>query len=57
MTVEQIWEARPSKEFDARFSLETVVPRTDYYNANLDGATRRWYDSMFREAQAHVAQR
>jgi cyclase len=57
MTVEQIWEARPSKEFDARFSLETVVPRTDYYNANLDGATRRWYDNMFREAQAHAAQR
>jgi cyclase len=57
MSVEQIWEARPSRQFDARFSLETVVPRTDYYNANLDGATRRWYDTMFREAQAHLAPR
>ena len=57
MTVEQIWEARPSKEFDARFSIETVVDPPDFYNANLEGSTRRWYDRLFQEAKAHVAQR
>lgn len=57
MTVEQIWEARPSKEFDARFSIETVVHPTDFYNANLEGSTRRWYDRLFEEAKAHLARR
>jgi cyclase len=57
MTVEQIWEARPSKEFDARFSWETVVPTPGFYNANLEGATRRFYDRLFEEAKAHMAQR
>jgi glyoxylase-like metal-dependent hydrolase (beta-lactamase superfamily II) len=58
MTIEQIWEARPSKEFDARFSLEAVFHPPDYYNANVEGATRRMvYDRFFEEAKAHLAQR
>lgn len=58
MTIEQIWEARPSKEFDARFSLEAVFHPPDYYNPNVENATRRFlYDRLFEEAKAHLARR
>lgn len=58
MTIDQIWEARPSKEFDARFSLEAVFHPPDYYNPNVEGATRRFlYDRLFEEAKAHLEQR
>ena len=49
MTLEQIREARPSKEFDARFATENFAPN-EMQNSS------RWYQQMFDEAKAHVAQ-
>ena len=48
-TLEQIREARPSKEFDARFATENFAPN-EMQNSS------RWYQQMFDEAKAHVAQ-
>lgn len=47
MTLEQIREARPSKEFDARFATENFAPN-DIQNST------RWYEQMFNEAKAHL---
>jgi len=49
MTLEQIMQARPSKEFDARFATENFAPN------DLQNSTR-WYQQMFEEAKAHLAQ-
>lgn len=49
MTLEQIREARPSKEFDARFATENFAPN------EIQNSTR-WYQQMFDEAKAHLAQ-
>jgi len=49
MTLEQIREARPSKEFDARFATENFAPN------ELQNSTR-WYQQMFEEAKAHLLQ-
>jgi glyoxylase-like metal-dependent hydrolase (beta-lactamase superfamily II) len=49
MTLEQILEARPSREFDARFATENFAPN------ELQNSTR-WYQQMFDEAKAHLAQ-
>jgi cyclase len=46
MTLEQIREARPSKEFDARFATENFAPN-EMQNSS------RWYQQMFDEAKAH----
>src|SRR5438874_2577475 len=48
MTLEQIREARPSKEFDARFATENLAPN------EIQNSTR-WYQQMFEEAKAHLA--
>ena len=48
MTLEQIREARPSKEFDARFATESFAPN------EMQNSTR-WYQQMFDEAKAHLA--
>ena len=48
MTLEQIREARPSKEFDARFATENFAPN------EMQNSTR-WYQQMFDEAKAHLA--
>jgi cyclase len=50
MTVEQILQARPSKEFDARFATENFAPN------EMQNSTR-WYQQMFAEAKAHLSQR
>ena len=47
MTLEQILEARPSKEFDARFATENISP-------NDVVTTTRWYQQMFNEAKSHL---
>jgi len=49
MTLEQIRQARPSKEFDARFATENFAPN------EMQNSTR-WYQQMFDEAKAHLAQ-
>lgn len=49
MTLEQIREARPSKEFDARFATENMAPN-DIQNST------RWYQQMFNEAKGHLEQ-
>lgn len=49
MTLDQIREARPSREFDARFATENFAPN------ELQNSTR-WYQQMFDEAKAHLAQ-
>jgi len=49
MTLEQIMQARPSKEFDARFATENFAPN------DLQNSTR-WYQQMFEEAKAHLSQ-
>jgi len=49
MTLEQIREARPSKEFDARFATENFAPN------NMQNSTI-WYQQMFEEAKAHLGQ-
>lgn len=49
MTLEQIRDARPSKEFDARFATENFAPN------EMQNSTR-WYQQMFDEARAHLAQ-
>ena len=49
MTLEQIMQARPSKEFDARLATENFAPN------DLQNSTR-WYQQMFEEAKAHLAQ-
>lgn len=50
MALEQIRQARPSKEFDGRFATENFAP-TEMQNST------RWYQQMFDEAKAHLAQR
>jgi glyoxylase-like metal-dependent hydrolase (beta-lactamase superfamily II) len=47
MTLEQIREARPSKEFDAHFATENFAPN------DLQNSTR-WYEQMFNEAKNHL---
>src|SRR5262249_11220493 len=49
MTLEQIQQARPSKEFDARFATENFAP-------NELQNSRVWYQQMFAEAKAHLPQ-
>jgi glyoxylase-like metal-dependent hydrolase (beta-lactamase superfamily II) len=49
MSLEQIRQARPSKEFDARFATENFAPN------EMQNSTR-WYQQMFEEAKAHVTQ-
>ena len=49
MTPEQIREARPSKEYDARFATENFAP-------NAMQNSGRWYEQMFEEAKAHLSQ-
>ena len=49
MTLDEILKARPSKEFDARFATENFAPN------EMQNSTR-WYQQMFAEAQAHLAQ-
>jgi cyclase len=49
MSLEQIRQARPSKEFDARFATENFAPN------EMQNSTR-WYQQMFEEAKAHRAQ-
>jgi cyclase len=48
MTLEQIKEARPSKEFDARWATENISPTT---GNTID----RWYRDMYAEAVAEAA--
>ena len=48
MSLEQIRQARPSKEFDARFATENFAPN-EMQNSS------RWYQQMFDEAKAHFA--
>jgi hypothetical protein len=43
MTLDQIIAARPSKEFDARFSSEALSPTTG-------NTVERWYGAMYKEA-------
>jgi len=43
MTLDQIVNARPSKEFDARFSSEALSPTTG-------NTVERWYGAMYKEA-------
>jgi glyoxylase-like metal-dependent hydrolase (beta-lactamase superfamily II) len=50
MTLEQIFEARPSKEYDARFATESFAPN-DIQNST------RWYQQMFAEAKTHMSER
>jgi hypothetical protein len=50
MSLEQIRQARPSKEFDARFATENFGPN------EMQNSTR-WCQQMFEEARAHLAQR
>lgn len=47
MTLEQIREARPSKEFDARFATESFAPN------EMQNSTR-WYEQMYNEAKTHL---
>jgi len=49
MTIEQVLQARPSKEFDARFATENFAPN-EMQNSG------RWYQQMFDEAKAHLSQ-
>lgn len=50
MTLDQILQARPSKEFDARFATENFAPNEMQNSA-------RWYQQMFEEAKSHLSQR
>jgi glyoxylase-like metal-dependent hydrolase (beta-lactamase superfamily II) len=43
MTLDQIIQARPSKEFDARFSSESL-------SATTGNTVERWYGAMYKEA-------
>ena len=49
MTLEQILEARPSLEFDARFATENLSPNNVQTSA-------RFYQRMYSEAQSHLIQ-
>ena len=49
MTLDEIQKARPSKEFDARFATENFAPN------EMQNSTR-WYQQMYEEAKAHLAQ-
>jgi glyoxylase-like metal-dependent hydrolase (beta-lactamase superfamily II) len=49
MTLDEIRQARPSKEFDARFATESFAPN------EMQNSTR-WYQQMYDEARAHLAQ-
>jgi hypothetical protein len=48
MILDQIREARPSREFDARFATENFAPN------EMQNSTR-WYQQMFDEAKTHLA--
>lgn len=48
MTLEQIKEARPSREFDARWATENISPTTG-------NTIERWYRDMYAEALADAA--
>ena len=50
MTLEQIKEARPSREFDARWATENISPTT---GNTID----RWYSDMYAEALAEAKQK
>jgi len=47
MTLEQVLEAKPSKEFDARFAPENVRPNSPFTNT-------RWITQMYNEAKGHM---
>lgn len=49
MTLEQIREARPSREFDARFATELCCSENTVQNST------RWYEQMYNEARTHLA--
>ena len=49
MTLEQVMEARPSREFDARFASESKSPTTG-------NTIQRWYGAMYREAVREAGQ-
>jgi len=49
MTLDEIQKVRPSKEFDARFATENFAPN------EMQNSTR-WYQQMYEEAKAHLAQ-
>jgi cyclase len=48
MTLEQIKEARPSKEFDARWATENISPTTG-------NTIERWYRDLYTETVAEAA--
>jgi glyoxylase-like metal-dependent hydrolase (beta-lactamase superfamily II) len=48
MTLAQIRDARPSREYDARFATENFAPN-DAQNST------RWYEQMYNEARTHLA--
>ena len=48
MTLEQIKEARPSKEFDARWATENISPTT---GNTID----RWYRDLYTETVSEAA--
>jgi glyoxylase-like metal-dependent hydrolase (beta-lactamase superfamily II) len=50
MTLDEIRQARPSREFDARFATESMAPN------EMQNSTR-WYQQMFDEAKGHLSQR
>ena len=50
MTLEQIREARPSREFDAEFAAENSSPTTFV-------TVERWYSALYDEALAEAAAR
>jgi len=47
MTLEQIREARPSREYDDRYATENLSPN-DMQNST------RWYEQMYNEARGHL---
>lgn len=47
MTLDEVLEAKPSKEFDARFAPENVRPNAPF-------TTVRWITQMYNEAKAHM---
>ena len=47
MTLEQVLDAKPSLEFDARFAPENVRPNASF-------TTTRWITQMFNEARRHL---
>jgi glyoxylase-like metal-dependent hydrolase (beta-lactamase superfamily II) len=47
MTLEEIRQARPSKEYDARYATESFAPN------EMQNSTR-WYQQMYDEAKGHL---